>query len=75
MGRGSFVFFNQASMFYGPETGFDTLREAGRYGQSQTTDFPSDAREAFTDMARFFPTPGVPTEVSTYLLGLHWTNY
>jgi hypothetical protein len=55
MGRGSMVFFNQASMFVGPELGFDTIDAAKHHGYSGTSDYPSIAKEAFSDMSRFFP--------------------
>jgi hypothetical protein len=55
LGRGSFVFFNQASMFQGPETGFDTLSEARKKGHSGHLDFGANAREAFGAAGKFFP--------------------
>lgn len=47
-GRGSFVYFNQASMFTAPETGYDTLWEAGEAGVSRRRDYGEDAAAAFT---------------------------
>jgi hypothetical protein len=46
-GRGSIVFYNQAAMFHGPETGFDTLGEARKHGGSGTRNFSADIRAAF----------------------------
>jgi hypothetical protein len=54
-GRGSFVFFNQASMFQGPETGHDTLKEARAHGHSGKSDAQKTAQEAFSDSSAFFP--------------------
>jgi len=58
MGRGSFVYFNQASMFTGPETGYDTLAAARASGLSGKADFKRTAQQAFTDMTHFFPYDG-----------------
>jgi hypothetical protein len=54
LGRGSFVFFNQASMFQGPETGFDTLSEARKNGHSANSDFGTNAKEAFSGAVKYF---------------------
>jgi hypothetical protein len=54
LGRGSFVFFNQASMFTGPETGFDTLSNARKNGHSGHSDFGANAKEAFAKAGMFF---------------------
>jgi hypothetical protein len=54
LGRGSFVFYNQASMFQGPETGWDSLGEAREAGGSGNSDYGACASQAFTDAGRFF---------------------
>lgn len=53
-GRGSFVYFNEASMYQNSETGYDTLTQARADGHSGTTDYGSDAKQAFTHMGRYF---------------------
>jgi hypothetical protein len=53
-GRGSFVFYNQASMFQGPETNFDTIKKAKAHGHCGTSDAQYTAQEAFSDMTRYF---------------------
>ncbi|KAJ6579901.1 hypothetical protein B0H10DRAFT_2099303 [Mycena sp. CBHHK59/15] len=47
-GRGSMVFFNQATMRTLPETGHDTLKEARHRGHSGTSDFTGTAQEIFS---------------------------
>lgn len=47
-GRGSMVFFNQATMRTLPETGEDTLIEATDGGHSGTSDFKGTAQEIFS---------------------------
>ena len=54
-GRGSLVFYNQATMFHGPETGYDTLAAARAHGHSGKSDAQMIAQEAFTDLAMYFP--------------------
>ena len=54
-GRGSFVYFNQATMYQSSETGYRTLNEAKAAGHHGTTDFARDAQQAFTDHATFVP--------------------
>ena len=54
LGRGSLVFYNQASMFHGPETEFDILNAAKQYGHSGTSNFSETAQKAFTDLVHFF---------------------
>jgi hypothetical protein len=46
-GRASIVFYNQATMFYGPETGYDTLGNARKNGGSGITNFHQDILNAF----------------------------
>ena len=50
-GRGSIVFFNEATMFYGPETGYDTLGEARLAQESGCVDFGHSAKNAFQKFA------------------------
>jgi len=50
-GRGSIVFFNEATMFYGPETGYSTLSEAREAQESGCVDFGHVAKEAFEKFA------------------------
>ncbi|KAJ7226363.1 hypothetical protein B0H12DRAFT_1077795 [Mycena haematopus] len=59
-GRGSIVFFNQATMRHGPVTGSDTLKEAGEAGHSCTTDYGTDINVAFR---KFGVRSVVPQEV------------
>jgi hypothetical protein len=47
-GRGSIVLYNQAAMFVGPETGYDTLGEARQHYKPGTRNFAEDIRSAFT---------------------------
>lgn len=46
-GRGSIVFYNQATMYMSSETGYSTLKEARAAGMSGVADFPASAQEAF----------------------------
>lgn len=52
-GRGSLVFFNQASLFQSSETDSATLAEARRAGRSTTTDYGEDAQAAFSNSMFF----------------------
>jgi len=54
-GRGSFVYFNQATMYQSSETGYDTVQAAKDAGHSGKTDFFRDAQQAFTDLATLVP--------------------
>ncbi|PPQ97406.1 hypothetical protein CVT26_006808 [Gymnopilus dilepis] len=47
-GRGSLVFFNQASMYRGAETGFDTLTEARSAGMSGSISSAEQVNLAFS---------------------------
>jgi hypothetical protein len=49
-GRASIVFYNQATMFYGPETGHDTLAKAREKGGAGATDFFTDIQNAFANI-------------------------
>ena len=46
-GRGSLVYFNEASMHQSAETGYSTIKLAKRAGLSGCTDYGSDAQAAF----------------------------
>ncbi|KAJ7081474.1 hypothetical protein C8R43DRAFT_853427, partial [Mycena crocata] len=48
-GRGSMVWFSQASMRHGPVTGYDTLDSAAAAGVPRTTDYGNDAQAAFSN--------------------------
>lgn len=52
-GRGSFVFFNQATMYQSSETGYGTLGAAKKAGHSGNTSFTEDAQAAFSRASRF----------------------
>lgn len=56
-GRGSLVYFNQATMFQSSETDSDTLAEAKAHGHSGKTNYPADIQEAFSQFAHFQPVP------------------
>lgn len=60
-GRGSFVFFNEATMYQSSETGHSTLEEAKEAGHSGITSFPDDAQAAFSSRANYFRIQGSPT--------------
>jgi hypothetical protein len=51
-GRGSFVFFNEASMYMSSETNHPTLAQAKLAGHSGTVDFKKSAQELFTQYTR-----------------------
>jgi hypothetical protein len=54
-GRGSLVFFNEASMYQSSETGFATLEDAREAGLSGNTDYGSDAQAAFQRYGIYSP--------------------
>lgn len=54
-GRGSLVFFNQATMRTGPVTGYNTLKEARLHGHSGTVDYGNDIQAAFEKYVTFIP--------------------
>lgn len=54
-GRGSMVWFNQASLFQSAETGFMTLTDAKAAGHSGTTDFKADAEKCFQKFSFTYP--------------------
>ncbi|KAJ7626710.1 hypothetical protein B0H17DRAFT_1150958 [Mycena rosella] len=56
-GRGSLVFFNQATMATGPTTGYNTLKNARLDGHSGTVDYGTCIQEAFEKYVTFIPVP------------------
>lgn len=46
-GRGSLVYFNEATMYQSPETDSATLAEAKKKGHSGTVDYGQSVQEAF----------------------------
>jgi hypothetical protein len=54
-GRGSLVYFNQATMYQTSETGHATVAEAIRAGESGRADYGASAQEAFTRYGRYVP--------------------
>jgi len=54
-GRGSLVFFNQATMYQTSETGHATVGEAVRAGDSGKVDYGESAQEAFTRYGKYVP--------------------
>jgi hypothetical protein len=54
-GRGSLVYFNEASMHQSAETGYDTLKLARLAGLSGSTDYGSDAQAAFQKYGTYLP--------------------
>ena len=50
-GRGSMVFFNEATMYYGSETGHPTLKQAREAGGSGCLDYGQVAQVAFEKFA------------------------
>jgi hypothetical protein len=52
-GRGSLVWFSQASMFQSSELDSNSVKEAKRKGHSGKTDFKADAEAAYTKFANF----------------------
>jgi hypothetical protein len=61
-GRGSLVWFNQASMIQSAETGHFTLHEAKAAGKDANTDFKADADLYFS------PTPALAISVPSDLV-------
>ncbi|TFK60101.1 hypothetical protein BDN72DRAFT_864624 [Pluteus cervinus] len=56
-GRGSMVFFNQATLFMSSETDSQTLNQAEKNGKSRKTDFSKDINACFKESARVFSIP------------------
>jgi hypothetical protein len=52
-GRGSLVYFNQATMYQTSETGHATVGEAIEAGDSGKVDYGTSAQEAFTKHAKY----------------------
>jgi hypothetical protein len=59
-GRGSLVFFNQASMFQGPETGYDSLETARVNGHDGISDYGAIADQAFEKFGVRVPLDNLP---------------
>jgi hypothetical protein len=59
-GRGSLVFFNQATMYQTSETGHATLHDAVEAGHSGKVDYGLSAQEAFTRYAKYLPVGQAP---------------
>jgi hypothetical protein len=54
-GRGSLVYFNQASMHQSAETGYATLGDARQAGLSGNTNYGNDAQAAFEKYTTYLP--------------------
>jgi hypothetical protein len=54
-GRGSLVYFNEASMHQSAETGYGSLGDARLAGHSGLADYGSDARAAFQKYGTYLP--------------------
>lgn len=54
-GRGSLVFFNQATMYQSSEMDCSTVQEAIKAGGSGLADYGRSAQEAFTKYAKYIP--------------------
>lgn len=59
-GRGSLVYFNQATMYQTSETGYATVGEAIKAGDSGKVDYGTSAQAAFTKYARYSPIRTAP---------------
>jgi hypothetical protein len=59
-GRGSLVYFNQATMYQTSETGYPTIGEAIEAGDSGKVDYGASAQEAFTEYAKYIPIKPAP---------------
>ncbi|KAJ7120520.1 hypothetical protein C8R43DRAFT_1136896 [Mycena crocata] len=57
LGRGSMVFFSQATMRYGPATGHNTLSAAKAAGRSRVADYDADIAVAFSQNVFSIPVP------------------
>ncbi len=56
-GRGSWVYFNEASMHQSSETGYSSLKEARLRGHSGKTDYSSDIQRCFEQHGKFIEVP------------------
>ncbi|KAF9031896.1 hypothetical protein BJ165DRAFT_1571761 [Panaeolus papilionaceus] len=54
-GRGSVVFFNQATMYQSAETGFHTIEQAKKAGHSGKVDYGEVAQKAFQKIGSLVP--------------------
>lgn len=54
-GRGSLVYFNQASMYRCSELDGNSVKEAIQRGESGKTDYGRDAQKAFGTYAKYLP--------------------
>jgi hypothetical protein len=52
-GRGSLVWFNQATMYQASETGLGSVKKAKNAGQPGTRDYVTDAQQAFATFGTF----------------------
>ena len=59
-GRGSLVYFNQATMYQTSETGYATVGEAIKAGDSGKSDYGTNAQLAFTECAKYCPIKTAP---------------
>ena len=58
-GRGSLVYFNQATMYQTSETGYATVGEAVKAGDCGRADYGASAQEAFTRYGKYVPVQAV----------------
>ena len=58
-GRGSFVWFNMASMFQSSESGYDTLEQARNAGfpEKMVSDYTETIQQAFQKYSHFVKAP------------------
>jgi hypothetical protein len=54
-GRGSLVWFNQATMYQASETGHQSVKNAKNAGHPGTANYGKDAQQAFTTFGAFKP--------------------
>ncbi|KAF8237641.1 hypothetical protein L208DRAFT_1245828, partial [Tricholoma matsutake] len=59
-GRGSLVYFNQATMYQTSETGYATIGEAVEAGDLGKVDYGMSTQAAFTKHAKYFPVKTAP---------------
>lgn len=58
-GRGSFVLFNQASLFQSSETDSKTLKAAELKGKNTTSDYPEKIQALFSTLGTHIPPDGL----------------
>jgi hypothetical protein len=75
-GRGSLVYFNQATMYQPSEIGHATIREAIEAGCSGKVDYGTSAQEAFTKYASLIPVSTADSKVISVnnLMQLVWVT-